>query len=103
MPRARRLLGVLQAARLATFRRASLSRRARGAAQAPLRPRASLQAPPMPVHKLPRPTELLLEPPPPSGLRGFASKRVGSRLLWAPEKQPKSLATVGIFFPAHLW
>ena len=32
MPRARRLLGVLQAARLATFRRASLSRRARGAA-----------------------------------------------------------------------
>ena len=32
MPRARRLLGVLQAARLATFRRASLSRRARRAA-----------------------------------------------------------------------
>ena len=98
MPRARRLLGVLQAARLATFRRASLSRRARGAAQAPLRPRTSLQAPPMPVHELPRPTELPLEPSRPSGLRGFASKRVGSRLLWAPEKQPKGMATVGIFF-----
>ena len=62
MPRARRLLGVLQAARLATFRRALLSRRARGAAQAQMRPRASLQAPPMPVHKLPLPTEMLLEP-----------------------------------------
>ena len=96
--RARRLPGVLWAALEATSRRALLSRRARGAAQAPLRPRASLQAPPMPVHKLPRPTEMFLEPPPPSGLRGFASKVVGSRLLWRPEKQPRGMATMGIFF-----
>eukprot|EP00964_Phaeocystis_antarctica_P030730 scaffold17384_cov48-Phaeocystis_antarctica.AAC.2 len=61
----------------------------------PLRPRASPQAPPTPVHELPRPTELPLEPSPPSGRRGFASKRVGSRLPRVPAKQPKSWATVG--------
>ena len=55
--------------------------------QAPLRPaRASPQAPPTPVHESPRPTEVPLKPPAPAWPRGFASKRVGSRLLRGPER-----------------
>ena len=103
MPLARRPPGVPWAALASISRRDPLPRRRWEPPHAPLRPRASPQAPPTPVHELPRPTELPLEPSPPSGRRGFASKRVGSRLLRGPAKQPKSMATVGIFFRGGLW
>ena len=66
MLRARRLLGVLWVARLAISRRAPLPRRRWEPPQAPLRPRASPQAPLTPVHGLPRPTEMRLEPQAPA-------------------------------------
>eukprot|EP00964_Phaeocystis_antarctica_P023292 scaffold13037_cov63-Phaeocystis_antarctica.AAC.1 len=103
MPRARRPPGVPWAALASISRRDPLPRRRWEPPHAPLRPRASPQAPPTPVHELPRPTELPLEPSPPSGRRGFASKWVGSRLPRVPAKQPKSWATVGIFFRGGLW
>ena len=103
MLRARRLLGVLWVARLAISRRAPLPRRRWEPPQAPLRPRASPQAPPTPAHELPQPTELPIEPSSPSGRRGFASTRVGPRLLRGPARQPKSMATVGNFFRGRLW
>ena len=54
MPRARGLLGVLGAAPPAICRRESVPRRVWEPPQAPLRPRASPQAPPTPVEELPR-------------------------------------------------
>ena len=53
--------------------------------QAPSRPRASPQAPPTPVHKLPRRMEMPLEPPTPAWARGFASEWV------APRRWPEAL------------
>ena len=54
IPRARRPLGVLGAAPPAICRRESVPRRVWEPLQAPLRPRASPQAPPTPVEELPR-------------------------------------------------
>ena len=99
MPRARRPLGVLGAGPPAISRRESLSRRVREPPQAPLRPRASPQAPPTPVHESPRPTEVPLKPPAPAWPRGFASKRVGARLLRRPERHGYS----GGIFLRRLW
>ena len=67
--------------------------------QAPLRPRASPQAPPTPVHESPRPTEVPLKPPTSAWPRGFASKRVGARLLRRPERHGYS----GGIFLRRLW
>ena len=55
--------------------------------QAPSRPRASPQAPPTPVHKLPRRMEMPLEPPTPAWARGFASEWV------APRRWPEALGS----------
>ena len=77
MPLARRPPGVPWAALASISRRDPLPRRRWEPPHAPLRPRASPQAPLTPVHELPRPTELSLEPSLPSGRRGFASKPLG--------------------------
>ena len=62
MPRTRGLLGVLGAAPPAICRRESVPRRVWEPLQAPLRPRASPQAPPTPVEELPRARQVIRVP-----------------------------------------
>jgi hypothetical protein len=95
MPRARWPLGVLGAGPPAISRRESLPRRVLGAASSAV---ATPRVAPGPAHagsRVAPATEMPLKPPAPAWPRGFASKRVGSRLLVVA---PKGMATVGDFF-----
>ena len=77
MPRTRGLLGVLGAAPPAICRRESVPRRVWEPPQAPLRPRASPQAPPTPVEELPRARQVIRVPRRPRNGQGTAT-----RCLW---------------------
>ena len=97
MPRARGLLGVLGAAPPAICRRESVPRRVWEPLQAPLRPRASPQAPPTPVEELPRARQVIRVPRRPRNGQGAATRCLWLAQMAGPGRPEGWLQTFSLF------